>query len=198
MECSTCKAYVNAEVLYDYISDTGWWGQCLYSFVLCPKCKDALLITQDDFGKGWEAPERVYPPRDKRINPKLPDPIKESFQEARQCFNANAHTATVIMCRKTLEGICSVHNIKTKNLSESLLKMKEVGIIDKNLFEWAEALRILGNEAAHDVDVIFSAQDANDVLEFTDAIIEYVFTYKDRFNEFLERRKKSKETAKGK
>ncbi len=193
-ECPVCKAYVNAEVIEDYHVDSEW-APCLYSFAFCPKCKDALLLIQEDYGHGWDTPLRVYPPQDKRINPKLPNSIKVSFQEARQCFNAKAHIAAVIMCRKTLEGICTVHSIKGKNLSESLLKMKEATIIDKNLFEWAETLRISGNEAAHDVDVAFSVQDANDILEFTDAIIEYVFTYKDKFNEFQERRKKSKEKS---
>ncbi|MEI7999552.1 MAG: DUF4145 domain-containing protein [Candidatus Omnitrophota bacterium] len=184
---------MNSEVLCDHASSDADWIRSLYSFTICPKCKEALLVVQEDYGKGWDAPLRVYPPQDKRINPNLPESIKDSFKEARLCFNSKAYTAAVIMCRKTLEGICNVHKIKENNLSDSLQKMKEAGIIEKNLFEWAEALRISGNEAAHDVSVVISAQDASDILEFTDAIIEYVFTFKDKFSEFLDRRKKLKE-----
>ena len=68
--------------------------------------------------------------------------------------------------------------------------MKTKGIIENRLFEWAEALRISGNEAAHDVQVTISPQDAKDIVDFTDALLEYVFTFRDKFNEFLERRKK--------
>ena len=32
-----------------------------------------------------------------------------------------------------------------------------------------------GNEAAHDVEVVFSMEDASDTLEFTNAIVDYLF-----------------------
>lgn len=92
------------------------------------------------------------------------------------------------MCRKTLEGLCSAHNIKGRNLSDSLKKLKDNGIIEERLFEWAEELRTLGNEAAHGVDSIVNAQDANNMLEFTEALAEYVFTYRDKFESFKKRR----------
>lgn len=47
---------------------------------------------------------------------------------------------------------------------------------------------ISGNEAAHDVNVTISAEDARDILEFTNALLEYVFTFRDKFEEFKKRR----------
>ena len=94
------------------------------------------------------------------------------------------------MCRKTLEGICSAHGITVKYLGTSLKEMKDKGIIENRLFEWAEALRISGNEAAHDVNIKISSQDAKDIVEFTDALLEYVFTFRDKFDEFKKRRSK--------
>jgi hypothetical protein len=92
------------------------------------------------------------------------------------------------MCRKTLEGICEAHKITSRNLATSLKEMKDQGIIENRLFEWADALRISGNEAAHSVTVSISAQDARDILEFTNALLEYVFTFQDKFEEFKKRR----------
>lgn len=80
---------------------------------------------------------------------------------------------------------------KRKNLSLSLKKLKDTGVIETQLFEWAEALRNLGNEAAHGVSSIISPQDAKDILEFTEALAEYVFTYRDKFESFKKRRKKT-------
>ncbi len=51
---------------------------------------------------------------------------------------------------------------------------------NNRLFEWADALRIAGNEAAHDVKVTTSKEDARDILELTNALLEYVFTFRDR------------------
>ncbi|MEU4513741.1 DUF4145 domain-containing protein [Nonomuraea wenchangensis] len=36
--------------------------------------------------------------------------------EAQRCFNADAYTATVVMVRRALEGVCSHHNITATNL----------------------------------------------------------------------------------
>jgi len=81
------------------------------------------------------------------------------------------------MCRKTLEGICSVHGVKSSGtLAAQLKKLKENGTIESRLFEWAEELRTMGNQVAHGVDVVISPEDARDTLEFTEALIEYVFT----------------------
>ena len=92
------------------------------------------------------------------------------------------------MCRKTLEGICVEHGIKGNNLVKSLKELKDKGIIENRLYEWADTLRISGNEAAHDVKVTISPEDARDVLEFTNALLEYMFTFRDKFEQFKQRR----------
>lgn len=45
-----------------------------------------------------------------------------------------------------------------------------------------------GNAAAHDVSVTTSAQDARDIVEFTHAILEYIFTLAEKFDDFQKRR----------
>ena len=67
--------------------------------------------------------------------------------------------------------------------------MKDINLIENRLYEWAEALRITGNEAAHDINKKISKQDAKDIIDFTDAILEYVFTFRKKLDEFLARRK---------
>ena len=145
-------------------------------------------MVQEDFGQGWDKAYRIHPPQDKRVNPTFPEPIRNAYQEALSCFKGKAFTAAVIMCRKTLEGICSVHGVTVKNLGAALKEMKDKGIIENRLFEWAEELRISGNEAAHDLSITIPSQDAKDVIEFTDALLEYVFTFRDKFDEFKKRR----------
>ena len=95
------------------------------------------------------------------------------------------------MCRKALEGICAEHSVSERNLAASLKKMKEAGLIDDRLFEWSDSLRIAGNEAAHGVGLTISQPDAKDILEFTNAILDYLFSYRDRFEKFKQRRAKS-------
>jgi hypothetical protein len=125
----------------------------------------------------------------------IPGSIRLAYEEARTCFRAKAYTATAIMCRKTLEGIAEEHKVTIRNLASALKEMKDKGVIESRLYEWADALRISGNEAAHGVSTSISPQDAKDILEFTNALLEYVFTFQERFKQFKERRGISKAAA---
>ena len=190
LECRKCQALVNAEYIakyeYDISEEVYGVGGASGKFELwkCPNCEKPFLTDYDEIW-GYVV---LYPPPDNRVNQRLPDPIKSAYHEAISCFKSKAYTATAIMCRKTLEGICAEHGVKGNNLVANLKELKDKGIIENRLYEWADALRISGNEAAHDVTVTISPEDARDILEFTNALLEYMFTFRDRFEQFKQRR----------
>ncbi|NMY14994.1 DUF4145 domain-containing protein [Pseudomonas sp. WS 5019] len=139
-------------------------------------------------GDKWDTPLIVFPQTDARVNPNAPAEIRAAFEEACACYRAQAYTASAIMCRKTIEGVCAEHGVRKRNLSASLRKMKDDGLIDERLFEWSDALRTVGNEAAHGAGVSIGQPDAKDTIEFTNAILDYMFSYRDRFEQFKIRR----------
>ena len=187
VECKNCEALVDAEFIASYeYSNPEIGPPGTFSFLKCPSCESPLLIDQDDIF--YVTPHRIYPPQEKVVSPNLPKPLQSSYGEAASCFKAKAYTATAIMCRKTLEGICAEHGVTGQNLVSALKQLKDQGIIENRLYEWADALRISGNEAAHDVNVTIAAEDARDILEFTNALLEYVFTFRDKFEAFKQRR----------
>jgi hypothetical protein len=143
----------------------------------------------------WDEPIRLYPPPEMGASQAIPNALRLAYDEARSCFRAKAYSATAIMCRKTLEGIADEHGITTRNLATALKAMKDNGIIENRLYDWADTLRISGNEAAHGVNSQVSYQDAKDILEFTHALLEYVFTFQERFVEFKKRRGNLKNAA---
>jgi hypothetical protein len=193
LECKHCEANVEAKTIAVYEENgdedepPGRW-----TFASCPSCQAPMLAVQCDFGLGFDddPPARAFPPRDRQLGWKIPDPIKTAFNEAVVCFKVKAFTASAIMCRKALEGLCAEHGVKEPNLSRSLKKLKEKQIIEEKLFEWAEALRTMGNEAAHGVECTISREDCQDTLDFTEALVQYVFTYQDQFKRFKDRREK--------
>lgn len=194
VECQECEAVVDGEVIASYEHyEEGSDVTGKYSFLKCPRCARPFIMVQVDEGSGWDTPERIYPPRS--ISLAIPFPIILAYQEAQTCFRAKAYTATAIMCRKALEGIAEEHKVTVRNLASALKEMRDKGIIESRLYEWADALRISGNEAAHGVNVTISQQDAKDILEFTNALLEYVFTFQDRFERFKKRRGDSTATA---
>jgi len=195
VECGTCEAFVEAQEIggYEYLR-RGDKPSGRYLMLRCLRCESPLLVGQDNVGNQiegdiWDTPVRMYPAAEQRVNPDAPKAIRAAYGEAVACFRAKAYTATAIMCRKTLEGVAAVHGAAEKTFMRSLDRMRSDGLIDERLFEWANLLRMAGNEAAHDVGVTFSREDASDMLDFTGAIIDYLFSFRDKFDRFRARRR---------
>jgi hypothetical protein len=165
----------------------------VYYAASCPECHKPFLLqqgaTQDPNTGEWDydEPSVLYPSM-RSLDAAVPAKIAAAFNEAAACLGANACTATAIMCRRTVEGLCHHHGAKQGNLKMRLEQLKESGVIEQRLFEWAEQLRLAGNDAAHDIDVVVEKQDARDLVEFTRALLEYVFTFKNAFEQFRSRR----------
>ena len=194
IECMECRSYVEAAEHggFERLSD-GNGPSCVFSLLSCSKCGSPILVRQTNVGNmaegdKWDTPQLVFPTSDLRVNPKAPHDIREAFDEACNCYRASAFTASAIMCRKTLEGICAAHGVSERTLATSLKKMHERSLIDDRLFEWSDLMRVAGNEAAHGVGLSIDQADAKDILEFTNAIMDYLFSFRDRFEEFKKRR----------
>jgi len=110
LECHHCEAIVDAKEIANFVDVDEAWNT-KYTFGNCPACNSALLARQFDTGDGWDKPVRVFPPRDRNLHSSVPKPIRAAFTEGRACFRAKLFTAAAIMCRKTLEGICSAHGV---------------------------------------------------------------------------------------
>lgn len=198
IECQDCRSYIEAAErgCFERLSD-GSGPSTLFTLLSCSKCRAPILVRQANIGNmaegdKWDTPYVLFPASDLRVNPNAPRDIQSAFEEACACYRAQAFTASAIMCRKTLEGICEAHGMQKPNLAMALRKMKEDGLIDDRLYEWSDSLRVAGNEAAHGVGLSIPQPDAKDILEFTNAILDYLFSYRDRFEQFKKRRSKKK------
>ena len=189
-ECGRCDVAVDAVVegQYSFRDEDG----PLETVVLarCPRCSEPIVVRYDEI-EGLGHLVQIFPAPERPLSRSVPTNIRDGFQEARDCFRAAAYTATALMCRRTLEAIARYHDVNERTLAASLRAMKDRGIIETRLFEWAEALRLVGNEAAHDVVAGIHGQDAQDAVEFTNALLEYLYTFRDRFEAFKVRRQRA-------
>lgn len=192
IECPSCLINFKAEVLSEYCKENHDDPIDAYnfSFAKCPKCEGPLLIEQErelDFDMSrifWGKPKLLYPNSEFHINPVIPEKLRLSLTESIKCYKSKSYTATTIMCRRTIEGFSQLKGVKERNLANSVEKLKNNGIINNQLYEWATELRLLGNEAAHNIDVEFTAIDARDTLDFTIAILDFTYSFKDKFDKF--------------
>ena len=190
LECTTCEAKVDAQVQLSYVASDDFAPSFRITFAKCPVCNSPFLASEEEdvFGDEWSKPQRLYPPPEVNHAATFPKPIQAAYDEARACYSAGAYTAAAVMCRKALEAICHEHGVSERTLAASLKVLRERGIVEQRLYEWADALRDAGNDAAHDVSITVAPEDASDLLDFTLALGEYLFTFRDRFEEFQKRR----------
>lgn len=99
------------------------------------------------------------------------------------------------MCGKAIEAIC-VEKVQAKTLQEGLRKLKDAGIIDAKLYDWAEALRKERNLGAHATGEAVAKEDARDLLEFVVAICDYVYVLAEKYAEYLQRKSRSQAQSK--
>ncbi|MGH3845905.1 MAG: DUF4145 domain-containing protein [Pseudonocardiaceae bacterium] len=109
--------------------------------------------------------------------------MQSCCEEARACYQARAYVASAIMCRRALGLLAVERGTDERTLSQSLTKLKEQGDIDQRLYDWCDALRIAGNDAAHDVSPDVTQADAKDMNDLAEAIIDYVYVFQARYEE---------------
>ncbi len=194
-ECNDCSTTVRVEALSTFtnFSEYDPMDSEKISFCRCPNCNSPILLKQlRDFdeveGLFWRPPAILFPGNPFHVNPEIPDKLKEALYESILCHKARSHTATVIMCRRTLEGFCSHMGIQERSLEKSIKRLNDLGLVNSQLYEWANELRLAGNEAAHNIDIQFSELDSKDILDFTIAILDYTFSFKIKFDRFKKRK----------
>jgi hypothetical protein len=99
------------------------------------------------------------------------------------------------MVRRVLEGTCQENNVTERVLARGLQKLQENRLIDGTIADWANALRILGNDGAHYTGRHVRRDDAEDALAFAEALLEHIYVLRKRFDLFAERRAKKRRTV---
>jgi len=134
------------------------------------------------------APVELWPTSRRSLHSEIPANVREGVIEAQKCFDGGAFLATAVMVRRAIEGFCADQNASRKTLHLSLQKLVQRGTIDARLLEWADGLRALGNVGAHFTNVSITKQDASDALELVEALLEYVYVFSAKFEQFKQRR----------
>ena len=119
--------------------DDSLWS---YVFAECEICRQTLVIRRridESSGHRKGVFEILWPALERNLSDAVPVPLRQEHSEARACFNAKAYTATVVMVRRTLEGVCADHGVTRKPLYAALDEMRSAGLIEGRLLEPAKS-----------------------------------------------------------
>ena len=157
------------------------------SLIQCEHCESPSLVRQDEITEA--TPVEVWPTSPRTLHEAIPQNIREGVTEARKCFDAGAFLATTVMVRRVLEGFSADHGVShKKTLHRALQELVERDVIDARLLEWADSLRLLGTLGAHFTDEVVAKQDASDALDLIEAMLDYVYVFSVKFEQFKARR----------
>jgi hypothetical protein len=167
-----------------------------YKLAFCIRCNSPFLFRT--YRISWEGvdytqtqQDLLYPrlAAEKAVPTGVPASVERPYRSAITCLEAGEFDASAIMARKSLEALCRELGAEKGSLQKRLQTLSVQRVIDARLLEWADELRIIGNDAAHDLDAIISHDDARDILDFVEAILVYTFTLDQKFKAFQRRRK---------
>jgi uncharacterized protein DUF4145 len=185
--CRTCgypsSAYVAGKISREGDDEDGPFD---LSLIECEFCRSPSLVRQDEESEA--APIEVWPTSQRTLHESIPGGIREGVIEAHKCFEAGAFLATAVMVRRAIEGFCADQGVNHKTVHRALQELVQRKVIDARLLEWADGLRVLGNVGAHFTDQAITRQDAADALDLMEALLDYVYVFSVKFEEFKARR----------
>lgn len=184
--CPHCDEVVAAEIFGTYQDQPQWDPPFRYEAATCPKCDKPMLFVDEDYGSGWDGPYRLYPPQPDRLSEAIPASLRADLEEARKCFNAKCFTATSVMVRRMTQNLCVEQGAGSGTLFNQLKSLRDSGVIEARLVEWADILRELGNEGAHGGAPV-TKTDAQEALAMAEALVDYVYSFQQRYNDFKTR-----------
>lgn len=193
-DCPACNIRVHARVRgVVYEDDT-----VAIVLVQCPSCGNPIvgrseLYEDEMLDMQYGHAERVWPaPSTVELNTSIPERARREIKDAQKGLSHGMYPAAVVHCGRAVELLVENKAPGKNTLANGLLELKSKGVIDDRLYQWATALRRERNLGAHAGDHEVTKEDATDVLAFTIAIFEYIYTLTEKYDEYMARKKAPK------
>jgi len=131
-------------------------------------CKQPVLVHN---GGDTVYPARVPRPTDSNV----PEHIRNDLDEAKRCYAVSAWRAAAVMARRALQSAVNDQGARKGSLAEQITDLADQGKITVALKEWADAVRFVGNDAAHPGGDPVAEKDAEDVVTLAEKILEELY-----------------------
>lgn len=185
--CKTTKSGMRSDVVI-------WVGTNYRIPLICPHCTEVVIVGANattQFEKtSWSATTVFnldnpnshisrtwlqYPKvAAKEVPDGVPEKIGSTYEEALDNFRRKKFETSILLCGKALDLATKGMDSSWK-LEKRLKSLATDGKITSAMADWAEEIRIDRNSAIHE-DEDFSENDAKDILTFTEAFLNYIYT----------------------
>lgn len=155
----------------------------IWKLYLCPICHEVILTFNDTNQMSpvgtLKTQKLLYP----KINIGLgiPENIDQAYRSALKVRKDGPICCLAL--RRTLEMVCKNKGETKGDLFDKLKNLSKNGLIPPILDDMAHILRTIGNEAAHGDDTEFPPRIIALLIDFTKAILEYLYVLPEMLNE---------------
>jgi hypothetical protein len=135
------------------------------------------LILGDDYGGKlspdlFDKAERLYP-KNFISNRSIPEEVRVTYENAKRIQNLNSE-AFSLSIRKCIEIICKLNGIENGGLEKKIKQLCNKLSLPELILEAANSIRIIGNQAAHDIENIHPI-NAQAIDDFFKILVEYIY-----------------------
>jgi len=176
------------------------WPQASMGISTCPACGHPVMFGLSPY-RSDEVIDFLPHEIPAEPDPLIPEVIRSDLHEAQKCMTVDAYKGVAVMCRRSLQGACIDQGAGPGTLSQQIEEVVGANKVHGALKEWADAIRLVGNDGAHPgedgLDTV-SEEDARDILDFTEQFLDLVYVVSARVkNRLATRRPPSAEPAGG-
>ncbi len=134
-------------------------------------------------------------PAPRELSAEIPEALRAEWQEGQDALAAGLFKSAVGAVRRLVEGTCEDAGITKGVLDDRLKTMLDGGKINQTLYDWADLLRLVGNEGSHYNVASVEREDVDDALHFAEALLDHIYVLSKRFSSF-DARQKARKAAK--
>jgi hypothetical protein len=166
--------------------------ECINLYLKCPNCKlpscawaynprghgpTNLLNTNSNTESLGIGIRQVWPAIPLPNLPEaIPEGVKQALIQAESNFVQKHNEAAAVMYRKSLElGLKFIDPSLKGMLASRIEQLGKAGKLTSDLVSWANEIKILGNEGAHDEDPM-DRSELESLRGFVEMILKYLFS----------------------
>lgn len=170
--CGYCDRGVASIRGYALMKDGDHGGPTIGALYICPNCLRPTLISPN----GEQTPMQALGEAIEHV----PDELDALYEEARACTSHGSNTAAVMCCRKVLMHIAVDKGAQAGlHFAEYVDYLANHHYIPPNGKHWVDHIRLKGNEANHEIQLMVTA-DAKDLLLFTGMLLRFIYDFPSR------------------
>lgn len=190
--CAFCEHTGNFELEHHAQQQNPRSGKTLnFDTFKCGNCAGYVMVlwAANEYGARVHNYETLPYPLEIRSYPEYwPDEIGRYWLQAKRNILNENWDAAAIMARSALQAAVRDKGASRNNLKKEIDDLVAKGILAPIMKEWADQIRLLGNESAHpDPAQVIDPQDARDIVKFLSFLLDYLYTFPHQIQQYRNR-----------